>query len=54
MYICIYGYILKRNYLGDGLSSAQTQSFYKTVHGIEKVLNVSMIEMNKCIWYILC
>ena len=24
------------------------------MHGIEEVLNVLMIEMNKCIWYILC
>ena len=37
-----------------GLSPAQAQSFYKTVHGIEEVLNVLMIEMNKCIWYIYC
>ena len=28
--------------------------FFKTVHGIEEVLNVLMIEMNKCIWYIYC
>ena len=32
-----------------GLSPAQAQSFYKTVHGIEEVLNVLMIEVNKCI-----
>ena len=37
-----------------GLSPTQAQSFYKTVHGIEEVLNVLMIGMNKCIWYILC
>ena len=37
-----------------GLSLAQAQSFYKNVHEIEEVLNVLMIEMNKCIWYILC
>ena len=37
-----------------GLSPARVQSFYKTVHGIEEFLNVLMIEMNKCIWYILC
>ena len=37
-----------------GLSPAQAQSFYKNVRGIEEVLNVLMIEMNKCIWYILC
>ena len=24
------------------------------MYGIEEVLNVLMIEMNKCIWYILC
>ena len=54
MYICIYGYILKRNYLGGRLKSDSNPMFYKTVHGIEEVLNVLMIEMNKCIWYILC
>ena len=54
MYICIYGYILKRNYLGGRLKSGSSLIFYKTVHGIEEVLYVLMIEMNKCIWYILC
>ena len=55
MYICIYGYILKMNYLGVGLSPAQAQIFFYTnVHGIEEVLNVLMIEMNKGIWYIYC
>ena len=28
--------------------------FYTNVHGIEEVLNVLMIEMNKGIWYIYC
>ena len=37
-----------------GLSPTQAHSFYNTVHGIKEVLNVLMIEMNKCIWYILC
>ena len=55
MYICIYGYILKMNYLGVGLSPAQAQIFFDTnVHEIEEVFNVLMIEMNKGIWYIYC
>ena len=50
MYICIYGYILKRNYLGGRLKSGSSPNFFdKNVHGIEEVLNVLMIEMNKCI-----
>ena len=32
-----------------GLSPAQAHPFYKTVHGIDEVLNVLMIEVNKCI-----
>ena len=43
MYLCIYGYILKMNYLGFGLSPAQAQSFDKIMHGIEEGLNVLMI-----------
>ena len=34
--------------------SGSSQAFYKTMHGIEEVLNVLMIEMNKCLWYIYC
>ena len=30
-------------YVGDRLSPAQAQSFYKNVHGIEEVLNVFTI-----------
>ena len=65
MYICIYVYILKRNYagfdpqwtryVGGRLKSGSSPIFYKTVHGIEEVLNVLMIEVNKyiCVYILL-
>ena len=60
--ICIK---LKRNYVGfdprwtryvgGRLKSGSSLNFFDTnVHGIEEVLNVLMIEMNKGIWYIYC
>ena len=50
MYICIYGYILKMNYLGGRLKSGSSpKCFDKNVHGFEEVSTVLMIEMNKCI-----
>ena len=40
---------------GCVISPAQAQSFYKNVHGLEEVLNVLTIEVDKCICvYILC
>ena len=42
-------------YVGGRLKSGSSPTFYKTVHGIEEVLNVLMIEVNKCICvYIVC
>ena len=60
MYICIYVYILKRNYVGFDpqwtryvggrlKSGSSPIFFYKTMHGIDEVLNVFMIKVNKCI-----
>ena len=54
MYICIYVYSLKRNYMGfdpqwmryvgDRLKSGSSPNFFdKNVHGIEEGLNVLMI-----------
>ena len=36
-------------YVGGWLKFGSSPIFYKTVHGIEEVLNVLMIEVNKCI-----
>ena len=36
-------------YVGCRLKSGLSPIFYKTVHGIDEVLNVLMIEENKCI-----
>ena len=50
MHIWIY---FENELLRRQLKSGSSPNFFDTnVHGIEEVLNVLMIEMNKGIWYI--
>ena len=52
MHIWIY---FENELLRLRLKSGSSPNFFDTnVHGIEEVLNVLMIEMNKGIWYIYC
>ena len=52
MHIWIY---FENELLRRRLKSGSSPNFFDTnVHGIEEVLNVLMIEMNKGIWYIYC